>query len=275
MIKLNVGGQLFVTTRETLSGSKYFETLLSKNWQTSNDEIFIDRSPWIFKHVLNLLRDPKYEYPFKYASELEFFGIEVVIEPAPIEFLTKKEHKEAIDTLHKQQMINHEETMKEMDEYNKNIMNKLKKLKDTIKKMDGGTPYYAMKYMKQKEKKRNRNTGCWRADHLILTDKGFVLSDKLTKEHIIVTSNGEKTKINKIIKYTGTKKICNINNIELTHGHPVKLDDKWIKPRDYFHSQTKTLDLMNLILDDYHEVVISNGTDQLTIATLNKFEWIG
>ncbi len=75
------------------------------------------------------------------------------------------------------------------------------------------------KYTYTKKKKKGRS-GCWRADHLILTDKGFIRSDKLTKHDIIMTPTGEKTKINKIIKYTGTKKICNINNIELTHGVP-------------------------------------------------------
>ncbi len=88
-----------MTTFETLSGSKYFETLLSTQWKTSDDEIFIDRSPWIFKHVLNLLRDPKYEYPPKYASELEYYMIEVVVEPKRDELLEeikemRKEYKE-------------------------------------------------------------------------------------------------------------------------------------------------------------------------------------
>ncbi len=58
-----------------------------------------------------------------------------------------------------------------------------------------------------------------------------------------------------------------------TLEHPVKLNNEWIKPRDKFKSETKTLDLMNLILDRYHEITISNGTNELTIATLNKFEW--
>lgn len=78
-ISINVGGQLFETTTETLKQARYFEALLNRWLQ--QEEIFIDRSPHIFKHVLSLLRDPTYDYPAKYASELEFYGIDAVLAP--------------------------------------------------------------------------------------------------------------------------------------------------------------------------------------------------
>jgi len=60
-IKLNVGGQLFETTKDTLMKSDYFKAFLS-NW-TFGETIFIDRSARLFDHVLCLLRDPSYHYP--------------------------------------------------------------------------------------------------------------------------------------------------------------------------------------------------------------------
>ena len=78
-VKLNVGGKIFETTVETLTHrSTYFNSLFNNGWSLDEREpYFIDRSPGIFKHVLSLLRDPKYTYPFKYLSELEFYGIDV------------------------------------------------------------------------------------------------------------------------------------------------------------------------------------------------------
>ena len=64
-IKLNVGGIIFETTDDTLKRSQYFKSYL-ENW--NHDEIFIDRSPRIFKHVLDLLRDPTYDFPIKYKN---------------------------------------------------------------------------------------------------------------------------------------------------------------------------------------------------------------
>ena len=72
---LNVGGIIFETTRQTLSGSAYFHSLLS-NWTPSGTgPYFIDRSYILFEHVLCLLRDPSYDYPSEYNSELDFYGI--------------------------------------------------------------------------------------------------------------------------------------------------------------------------------------------------------
>lgn len=73
IIKLNVGGIHFQTTKDTLIKSPYFSMMLNGKWSIPKDEIFIDRSGKIFEHVLNLLRDPYYSYPEKYLSELEFY----------------------------------------------------------------------------------------------------------------------------------------------------------------------------------------------------------
>ena len=60
IVKLNVGGKTFVTHRNTLSGSTYFENLLDgelkANKCVNDDQIFIDRSSYLFEYVLQLLR---------------------------------------------------------------------------------------------------------------------------------------------------------------------------------------------------------------------------
>jgi hypothetical protein len=59
VIKLNIGGIIFHTTRETLQQSTFFSTLLSTEVPvdvTDNNEIFIDRSPDVFHCVLKRLR---------------------------------------------------------------------------------------------------------------------------------------------------------------------------------------------------------------------------
>lgn len=74
-IQLNVGGKIFETTKDTLQQSTYFASLLSRWTFDNNTPYFIDRSNVIFEHVLCLLRDPSYLFPYEYANELDFYGI--------------------------------------------------------------------------------------------------------------------------------------------------------------------------------------------------------
>lgn len=61
IINLNVGGQPFATSRETLSaaGDSYFSSLIGNNFKVERDHqnnLFIDRDPKLFAIVLNFLR---------------------------------------------------------------------------------------------------------------------------------------------------------------------------------------------------------------------------
>ena len=60
IVKLNVGGKTFVTHRDTLSGSTYFKNLLDSDFKANkyvnDDQIFIDRSSYLFEYVLQYLR---------------------------------------------------------------------------------------------------------------------------------------------------------------------------------------------------------------------------
>lgn len=78
IITINVGGKLFTTTTETLYRSKYFRDISNGNPRCERDEngnIFIDRCPKAFSHVLNFLRDDRYPFPDEYEFELEAYLI--------------------------------------------------------------------------------------------------------------------------------------------------------------------------------------------------------
>eukprot|EP00973_Karenia_brevis_P092430 12412388-Karenia_brevis.AAC.1 len=59
LIKLNVGGQFFDVSPETLSGAEFFEPLLAERIPYAvddTDRIFIDRNGNLFGHLLQFLR---------------------------------------------------------------------------------------------------------------------------------------------------------------------------------------------------------------------------
>lgn len=73
VIKLNVGGRSFWTTRTTLTSvpGTMFEALLSGRHAVMRDSeggIFLDRDPDIFEHVLTYLRDPR-QLDLRYFSQ--------------------------------------------------------------------------------------------------------------------------------------------------------------------------------------------------------------
>ena len=59
MVRLNVGGKVFQTSRETLSASGFFASLLDFDGDGDLDKegnIFVDRDPKLFQVILNSLR---------------------------------------------------------------------------------------------------------------------------------------------------------------------------------------------------------------------------
>ena len=79
-IKLNVGGTVFETTKDSLKNSTYLTSFVER-WTKPNEVIFIDRSPETFKHVISLLRDFNYPFPDEYLYELDFYGIKYTDTP--------------------------------------------------------------------------------------------------------------------------------------------------------------------------------------------------
>lgn len=77
-VYLNIGGKQFVTNIDTLTKCQYFNAIVNINGNINSSQekpYFIDRDPKIFRHVLNLLRDSNYNFPEKYSSELDFYGL--------------------------------------------------------------------------------------------------------------------------------------------------------------------------------------------------------
>ena len=59
IVRLNVGGKLFQTTRDTLSGSGFFTSLLDHALEGDQDQdgtVFVDRDGDLFAEILNSLR---------------------------------------------------------------------------------------------------------------------------------------------------------------------------------------------------------------------------
>jgi len=70
-ITLNVSGKIFKVSRDILRKSELFNGLLT-DCEIDN-EIAIDRSAKLFKHVHAYLLDNDYPYPRKYYSELDYY----------------------------------------------------------------------------------------------------------------------------------------------------------------------------------------------------------
>ena len=55
-VTLNVGGETFVSYRHTLLESEFLGGLLSDEMEEATEEIFVDRDPKLFVHILSWLR---------------------------------------------------------------------------------------------------------------------------------------------------------------------------------------------------------------------------
>jgi hypothetical protein len=79
IVALNVGGKRFEVRLETLVQIPFFRQIYAGEFERrplDGPPLFLDRCPGSFKHVLRLLRNPKYDFPEKHAEELNFYGIE-------------------------------------------------------------------------------------------------------------------------------------------------------------------------------------------------------
>ncbi|EGG19808.1 hypothetical protein DFA_06910 [Cavenderia fasciculata] len=81
-IKLEVGGKIFKTSKETLTKIKgsYFDVMLSGQCQIDPFKLFIDRDGKHFRHILNYLRTMDYsvipkQFREEIDRELEFYNL--------------------------------------------------------------------------------------------------------------------------------------------------------------------------------------------------------
>ena len=89
IVKLNVGGMQYVTTRDTLMtyGDNFFSALLSEKFKVAKDgeSIFIDRNGELFALVLDYLRTGELFIP----KHLEREGIQNSFASTPLPLLPK------------------------------------------------------------------------------------------------------------------------------------------------------------------------------------------
>ena len=88
IVRLNVGGQMFQTTRETLCGSAFFRSLLEHGLDGDKDpegNIFVDRSGKLFEEILDSLRTRRRPHQriialwkHQLLEECKFFGADEV-----------------------------------------------------------------------------------------------------------------------------------------------------------------------------------------------------
>ncbi|KAI8059680.1 BTB/POZ protein [Thamnidium elegans] len=82
IVKLNVGGTIYHTTKDTLRESEYLSNLVEGNWLEKllrQREIFIDRDGFLFRYVLLYLRTGEVDIDKQYwkslRNEAEFYLI--------------------------------------------------------------------------------------------------------------------------------------------------------------------------------------------------------
>lgn len=80
LVKLNVGGKIFMTFKDTINiKNSFFEKLFDESLPITKDDngnIFIDRDPKLFNLILNKLRDHQYIYDNDdIKNELNFYGL--------------------------------------------------------------------------------------------------------------------------------------------------------------------------------------------------------
>ena len=84
LIKINVGGTLFMTDSETLSKITYFKKLLESEMKTkvvdTDGNIFVDRDPILFRQLLNDARNNRVTYcdTIEMGDELKFYCMDVI-----------------------------------------------------------------------------------------------------------------------------------------------------------------------------------------------------
>ena len=74
-ITLNLQGKIFETTHATIIKIPYFRDMFEA-CEFPSETLFVNRSSYIFKHVLALVTDSLYPFPEKFNFELDFYGVE-------------------------------------------------------------------------------------------------------------------------------------------------------------------------------------------------------
>ena len=108
IIIIDCAGTPFKTSVSTLGKVKYFESYLDR-WNQNSDPIFVDEDPEIFKHFLNLSRNPHYVIPDNLSENVEILADYYGLAIEPVTIPDKKLQLHVQEFRHKYYSINHKE----------------------------------------------------------------------------------------------------------------------------------------------------------------------
>lgn len=76
IFRVNISEKIFEVKLTTLLKIPYFKPILNNIEMNNANVIYVERSPAIFKHVLNYILDSNYLFPIEYQQELDYYEIE-------------------------------------------------------------------------------------------------------------------------------------------------------------------------------------------------------
>jgi len=106
--------------------------------------------------------------------------------------------------------------------------------------------------------------GCFAGNSSIkMADGSCKLVKELVKGDRIATPNGEGASIRCVVRtqtYQGMTDMCLLNGgLLITPGHPVKMQNQWVYPRDLVNRQIVNIDAFyNLVVDQGHIAIIND-----------------
>ena len=106
----------------------------------------------------------------------------------------------------------------------------------------------------------NVEGGCFHPSSQVLTvNNCFKQIDKIVKGDKLVDSKGNINSVLCVIKINGNDiKLIDIEGLLITPYHPIKLNNKWVFPKDISNIETNCNSVYNLVLDNNHTIVINN-----------------
>lgn len=127
--------------------------------------------------------------------------------------------------------------------------------------------------------------GCFAgAGTIKMADGSLKLVKNLVKGDKIATVNGQEATVNCVIRtetFNGMTDMCRLDGgLLITPGHPVKMNNEWVYPRDLTNRQIVNIDAFyNLVVDQGHVATV-NGVELILLGHgytngILKHEYLG
>jgi hypothetical protein len=126
LVNLDIRGKKFQVPKYILERSEYFLNIFNDVNKSSQEAIYLSRSPKIFKHILEVLYDETYPFPAKYQYEFDFYLIDK--KNANIYTPEYKNNKDIIENVRKELNLHQQSTVK----HNNDILNNIKSVNTNL-----------------------------------------------------------------------------------------------------------------------------------------------